>query len=106
MSPALSQQRCLNHAEREAAARCPECERFYCRECTTEHDDRVICANCLRASVEPEEKRSFPFASIGRWGAAMAGFFAAWLFFYLLGGVLADAPDSFHDGSIWSRRWE
>ena len=43
----LSQQRCFNHTSREAVARCPECGRFFCRECITEHDDRVLCAVCL-----------------------------------------------------------
>jgi hypothetical protein len=41
-------QRCFNHGMREAAARCPECGRFYCRECITEHDDRVLCSACLK----------------------------------------------------------
>ena len=44
---ALAHQRCFNHALREAAARCPGCGNFFCRECVTEHDDRVLCAACL-----------------------------------------------------------
>lgn len=46
--PALIHQRCFNHATREAVARCPECSQFFCRECITEHDDRVICSACLK----------------------------------------------------------
>ncbi len=80
--PALASQRCLNHATREAVARCPECGHFYCRECITEHDDRVICASCLKKLVqqaEPVAKRRvnpWPFLfSVG-------GFVLAWFVFY------------------------
>ena len=45
---ALTHQRCFHHSHREAVARCPECRQFYCRECVTEHDYRVICATCLK----------------------------------------------------------
>jgi uncharacterized paraquat-inducible protein A len=38
---------CVNHPSREASARCPECKRYFCRECTTEHDSRILCASCL-----------------------------------------------------------
>ena len=44
----LAHQRCFNHAVREAVARCPECGQCFCRECITEHDDRVVCAACLK----------------------------------------------------------
>ena len=48
MTSNLTFQRCFNHAAREAVARCPACGHYFCRECITEHDDRVICAACLR----------------------------------------------------------
>ena len=43
----LRHQRCYHHHGREAVVRCPECGRFYCRECVTEHDDRMLCSRCL-----------------------------------------------------------
>jgi uncharacterized paraquat-inducible protein A len=55
--------RCHNHPQREAAARCPECGRFFCRECVTEHEGRVICSACLRALTEPAEKPASPAAA-------------------------------------------
>ncbi|MFN7139481.1 MAG: rhomboid family protein, partial [Limisphaerales bacterium] len=58
----LTQQHCLNHFTREAAARCPECKQFFCRECITEHDDRVICAGCLRKLQQPTEEKKHHFA--------------------------------------------
>ena len=44
----LLDQRCLNHSLREAAVQCPSCKRFFCRECITEHDDRVLLAEAVR----------------------------------------------------------
>ncbi|MDB6155293.1 MAG: rhomboid family protein [Chthoniobacteraceae bacterium] len=96
-------QRCLNHPSREAAARCPECAGFFCRECITEHDDRVICSACLaRLSVLPEKKRGsrgrllIPFY-------LLMGIVCAWLFFYCIGRVLVSTPSSFHEGTVWKR---
>ena len=33
-----------------------------------------------------------------QWGV---GVLAAWLSFYLLGRLLADLPDTFHEGTFW-----
>ena len=61
---ALAHQRCFHHSLREAVARCPECRQFYCRECVTEHDDRMFCAACLRkrSVVAAPARRSFAWA--------------------------------------------
>ena len=65
----LLDQRCSNHALREAAVQCPSCKRFFCRECVTEHAGRMICVNCV-AAVRPRENRSpqrpHPLDSHGR----------------------------------------
>jgi hypothetical protein len=97
----LAWQRCLNHEQREAVARCPECGRFYCRECITEHDDRVICAACLRKIAAGDESRRFRASS---WGAAAVvglGLFTVWIFFYWTGQVLLAIPADFHEGTFW-----
>ena len=56
----LIHRRCLHHPAREAVALCPECRRFYCRECVTEHTGRMICAGCVArlARMGDGEKRS------------------------------------------------
>ena len=97
----LAAQRCLNHALREAVARCPECRQCYCRECVTEHDDRVICAACLRKLTKPSLKERLRLAALGGWATAMLGVLAGWLFFYLLGQVLLAMPSDFHEGTVW-----
>lgn len=103
--PALVHQRCFHHSHREAIARCPECRQFYCRECITEHDDRVICATCLKkitASVETKR------ASLA-WALPLlqlcAGFAVIWFFFYCFGAALLSIPSSYHEGTIWVDKW-
>ena len=54
----IAQERCFNHAFREAVARCPECGRTFCRECISEHDDRVICAFCLKRLSKKAVRRN------------------------------------------------
>jgi hypothetical protein len=100
----LTQQRCLNHGFREAVARCPECRRFFCRECVTEHDDRVICAACLRKLTRPDSTRRFRLVQLGAAGQCLCGVLTAWLFFHLVGRILLAIPDSFHQGVAWTSR--
>jgi|ERR1035437_5441398 hypothetical protein len=86
-------QRCSNHALREAAVQCPSCKRFFCRECVTEHQGRMICVGCVTARVAaptgtPSKARWTPMA--------VAGILVAWLVFYYLGLTLARIPSEFH----------
>lgn len=99
--PSLVAQHCLNHSAREAVAQCPECRHFFCRECITEHDDRVICAACLRKISQAARPQRHPFRALGRAGLSLAGLVIAGLFFYLIGQVLLTIPASFHDGTLW-----
>ena len=98
----LDQRQCLNHAAREAVARCPECGHFYCRECVAEHEDRVICAACLRKLLRSTEK---PRRPAGAWlarGTLFCGSLTlGWLAFYVLGKILLSIPASVHDGTLW-----
>jgi hypothetical protein len=100
---ALVHQRCFHHSQREAVARCPECRQFYCRECITEHDDRVICAACLRklAEAPAPTRRSFSGFIIPILQTA-GGLVLLWLFFYFFGAALLSLPSSFHEGSVWT----
>ncbi len=98
----LVHQRCLNHALREAVARCPVCRQFYCRECITEHGDPVICAACLRKISRPTLVRRFRLAGLLRLAQGAVGILLAWLFFYWVGQGLLALPSAFHDGSIWN----
>lgn len=98
---ALIRQRCLHHATREAVARCPECGSFYCRECITEHDDRVICADCLRRLSQAPAKVRRRWVALPRLLKGAAGLVLAWYFFYQVGKILLRIPTTFHDGTLW-----
>lgn len=99
----LAAQRCNNHASREAVARCPTCQRFFCRECISDHEGRVICASCLGAMrVTPAKRGSKPMGGILGMIGATAAIVLIWVCFYLFGAALAAIPSSFHNGTIWN----
>lgn len=90
MTVPLVRQRCLHHPEREAASRCPQCQRFYCRECVTEHAGRLLCRDCLaRGTGAGAARRSWA----GFWwtAAALAGCCLIWITFYYFGATVARA---------------
>jgi len=88
-------QRCAHHSFREAVAQCPSCKRYFCRECVTEHEGRLICVNCVGALTR--EERQTERASRAGWTvAALGGILIAWLVFYYLGLTLARIPSQFH----------
>jgi hypothetical protein len=91
----MIQQNCLFHPSRQAVARCPSCRNFYCRECVTEHDDRLICAACLKKLTPGAAMRGrrFRLASL----APAAGLLIAWLCFYVVGWLLSRIPSD-----LWS----
>jgi hypothetical protein len=97
----LVQQRCFNHAFREAVARCPQCRQYYCRECITEHDDRAICAACLKKLLQPSPVKRRRLVGFVRIAQCLLGILMAWLFFYWLGRGLLSLPTSFHEGTVW-----
>jgi hypothetical protein len=98
---ALVHQRCLHHPDREAAARCPECQRFYCRECVSEHDDRILCAACLRHLLAPAASRRPAFGGLLRLTLSVCAVAVIWFFFFFIGRGLLAIPSSFHEGTIW-----
>ncbi len=101
----LLHQKCFNHAQREAAACCLGCGRFFCRECVTEHQGRMICAPCLSAQTRPASRHAGAFRTLVGLAQFAGGVAAAAVFFYLAGSVLVSLPDSFHEGSLWKKSW-
>ena len=102
---ALLHQRCFHHSLREAVARCPECRQFYCRECITEHDDRVICAACLRKLTVQVVAQSSSFAWLAPLSQAALGLAIVFLFFYCFGSALLLIPSQYHEGTVWIDKW-
>ncbi len=101
----LAQQRCFNHAAREAVAQCPECGQCFCRECITEHDDRVVCAACLKKLARRPVTRRPAFVRLLRLVQCVFGLLIAWFFFFLIGDSLTKLPTSFHEKTLWQVNW-
>jgi hypothetical protein len=95
----IVQERCSNHASREAVARCPECGRTFCRECISEHDDRVICAFCLKR-LSKKAVRRYRLVGLVHLAQILIGVLLLWSSFYLLGKALLTIPSSFHEMAI------
>jgi len=101
----LAAQRCFNHPLREAVACCPECGRYFCRECVVEHDNRLLCASCIAKLLTPSRTGRFRLAGLMRLGQFLFGFMVLWLFFYYVGQALLSLPSSFHEGTVWQSSW-
>ena len=97
---------CQLHREREAVARCPSCKRFFCRECVTEHEGRVVCSACLRKEGTEENRAAWKLGGAWRAAQVAAGLALAWLAFYGLGSALVNIPSDFHDGVYWEFQQE
>jgi hypothetical protein len=85
---AIVETRCRNHPEREAVARCLTCGRYYCRECITEHHNRMICGRCLRTAPETRRRRRL-FSTLLAASRITGGVLVLWLTFYTLGSILS-----------------
>lgn len=102
----LARTRCFHHPLREAAARCLACRRFYCRECVTEHEGRVLCAACLAARAERTRRQRGPLGWLAAPCQLLLGVLLLWLCFFALGQALGAIPSSFHEGEVWTRPGE
>jgi len=99
--PSLLQRRCDNHPQREASARCPECGRYFCRECITEHDDRVLCASCLAKLTAKKEETLKLWALAPRLGLAFLALVLIYFTAMLIGNLLLSVPSHFHNHGGW-----
>ncbi len=90
-------------------ARCVACAGGFCRECITEHEDRLYCGPCFARVVESRRRAAGGARTDWRrWrgAAATAGSLLCLLAgFYLLGRVLAAIPPDFHDGTVWKKEF-
>lgn len=97
----LKVQRCFNHRQREAVARCHTCGNYFCRECVTEHAGRMTCTRCLGqpTALKPRLK----IVSLLTGGLLFGvGLTILWFCFFLAGRVLLAIPSAVHEGTIWS----
>ncbi len=101
----IAYQRCFNHGDREASAKCLQCGHFFCRECATEHEDRVICSQCLSKLTAPKEKKRWlSLPVILQVHAGIIGAIVLWLFFFAVGQALLSVPDAYHRKRSWREK--
>ncbi|MBF0225239.1 MAG: rhomboid family protein [Desulfobacterales bacterium] len=101
----ISNLRCFNHNDREAVAKCLECMNFFCRECVTEHDDRLLCALCIEKLTKSKEHIKYKFPNLKCLFKFLLGMGIIWIFFFYLGRLILNLPEAFHEGSIWKNQW-
>jgi len=101
--PSLAQQRCFHHAQREAAVRCPGCRRYFCRECVTEHEHRLLCKSCLDAEARDDQQRTGAPRALRRLAQLAAAVALLWVVFFMVGHALLQVPAAFHDDApeVW-----
>lgn len=102
-TPSLAQTQCHHHPTREAAARCVECRRSYCRECVTPLDRRMYCAECYRAKTQKKAAKKRDWFLLSTATQTAFGVLLLWATFYFVGKLLLDIPSSFHEGAVWER---
>jgi ribosomal protein S27AE len=103
--PTVPRRRCARHDEREAVGRCTVCTGGFCRECLTEHEDRLFCGPCFAQRIETGRRSADGRRKDwGRWKTAvlmLGSLMCAVTLFYFLGRMLAAIPAKAHDGTIW-----
>lgn len=77
------------HPAREAICRCPQCRRYFCRECITEHGGEFVCSACLQTLTRRTAKSdglAHGWLVVPVLGSA--ALLAAWFFFYNIGQIV------------------
>lgn len=102
MNPAALHNRCWNHEAREAVCRCPGCSRGFCRECVAEHEQRLLCAACLRVAVHTGPATPGN-RLVARIVLGVAGLLLAWVVFFLIGEAILTYTGRLEQ-TAWVRR--
>jgi hypothetical protein len=97
----LHTRRCARHSTREAAARCPACGEYFCRECVVEHEGRLLCSSCLARKTARRARRLPLGLAVRRVCGLGLAVLVAWAAFYAVAALLLKLPPNFHDGTIW-----
>jgi len=101
----ITHKHCFNHSQRMASARCPQCKRFFCKECITEHSGKVLCTACLSQTALTATDKHSHWAVLIHAIQFMIGLWLLWSFFYYFAQILLLIPTSFHEGSLWQSGW-
>jgi hypothetical protein len=72
------------------------CARFFCRECVTDFDGRLLCAFCIRDRIAARKQargRSHFVTAAGSIAAAISALVLSWSFFYFASQLLGRLAD-------------
>lgn len=97
----LGNRRCQRHPAREAVALCPDCRGYFCRECVSEHEGRILCSLCLTATASPKRQQGKLAGRLFDLMLGAVGLVTLWLCLYYFGDLLLAIPSNFHEGTIW-----
>jgi len=86
--PELSNIRCQNHIEREAAAICMKCQNYFCKECITEYDDKMLCKNCIDDLLKKNKTTHRKKINLKQFFAIITTTLFLWIIFYSSGKFL------------------
>lgn len=95
---------CFLHPEREAVAICLSCGQYFCRECVTEHQGKVLCKACLSRQGHKSKKRKKLPLFFRAFIAMIVGLILCYILFYSLGYTLSIIPDTFHQGTYFEKK--
>lgn len=96
MSSKLIKSKCQNHTSREAVAKCPICQHYYCRECVTEHNNQFICVGCLSTQQTGVNNSKNSFFTVFKLILfSIFTILTSWYFFQIIGSLLLKIPSSF-----------
>jgi hypothetical protein len=84
----LVAERCFSHPDREAAARCSTCRRYFCRECVSEHAGLIVCGACLKKIPQAGAGPTGLWVRATLFLKPLGGATLLWLVFYLFGRSL------------------
>lgn len=92
----LKAKRCFNHSVREAVAKCLDCGNFFCRECITEHNTKLVCCNCLGKTTQEAKAGNTLLSTLTMVGLSVLGLIVLWMFFLFIATRLLNVEsDSF-----------
>lgn len=100
-APAFSKSRCRNHPARQAACRCPGCGFDFCRECVTEHHERLLCSRCMAQLTGAGTGKPSASRTLKVIAQSAAGILAAWIFFFLAGELVSVVVAPQHEVHAW-----
>jgi len=82
---------------------CPGCARYYCRECVTEHEARLLCAACVAGLVARPRREGVLRRKLIGPVAAAGGLLAAWTLLYGAARVVVEINQRVGE-QRWRRR--